>query len=125
MRGSRRSLVAGALLTVVTLAWLAGPAAPARGAFVSAGTSGCPRSTEGAGPGRIFRVRNMSCADALAVWERGRGWMHVSLTQGDHFKVGSYRCVTYLNLTPPGPSDADVHSRCSRGRHEFWLVYAI
>jgi hypothetical protein len=64
----------------------------------------------------------MTCREALHAWVRGRGWMHVSLTEGGRFRVGQFDCVTYLNLTPPGPSDADVHSRCTRGSKEFRLT---
>jgi hypothetical protein len=95
------------------------------GAAIAAGVSGCPKGTEGPAPGRIFRVRNMSCKEALRVWVRWRGWMHVSLSHGGRFDVGPFRCLTYLDLTPPGPSDSDIHARCIFGRKEFRLIYAV
>lgn len=79
----------------------------------------------GDSPGWVTSVRNMSCAAAARSWDRGHGDQHVALKTGGHFRVGAFRCVTYANHTPPGPSDANVLVRCVSGRRAFRFDYAV
>lgn len=77
------------------------------------------------GPGWVTSARNMSCRAAVGVWDRGHGEQPVVLRKGGRIQVDGFQCVTYANHTPPGPSDADVPVRCTRGPRTFRFEYAV
>jgi hypothetical protein len=94
-------------------------------AAASAGAAVRNCHTYSTGPGWVTSVRNMSCRDAAIAWGRGDGDQRVSLHTGGRFRVGRFRCVTYANHTPPGPSDANVLVRCVSGGRAFRFQYAV
>jgi hypothetical protein len=77
------------------------------------------------GPGEVTYAHNMSCRAAAEAWTAGDGSQQVSLHKGGRFHVGRFRCVTYADHTPPGPSDSDVLVRCLDGRRSFRFEYAV
>lgn len=86
---------------------------------------GCPPSSHGAGPGQILSVRGMSCRAAVLVYVDARGWQHVSLRQNGSFRLGTFRCITYADQTPPGPSDSNVLIHCADHTRSFRMRYAV
>ena len=83
----------------------------------------CRNAYAATSPAAITSVRNLTCRAAVRYYDRHHGGSHVSLHRGGHFRIGNFACVTYADLTPPGPSDSYVLARCVRGVQAFRFEY--
>ena len=116
--GGRRSWCATAVVLAACLGGLAAGDAQARVVTCS------PPTTRGS-VGFILSARGMSCGQATSYYRRHNGDQHVPISAGQVTHIGTFTCLVYQDLTPPGPSDTWVRIRCANGARAFRLEYGV